>query len=286
MRFRPGPLVRGVGWLGLRWEYLSATGPARRSRDLYSEIEKFCLFIGTPRSGHSLVGAFLDAHPDAVVAHEQNALRYVLAGFDRGRLFHLLLENSRVSAREGRREGSYSYAVPGTWQGRHRRLRVIGDKKAGGSSLLLDRSPDLLSRLRRTVEVPVRVIHVVRNPFDNIATMALHSARGRRVDLLVEADHYFMRCETVARVEGELTSDELFRTSHEEFVEKPWATLDALVRWLGLDPEPEHLAACVASVRPSAHRSRHKVEWSPEIRHAVERRMGTLPFLAGYSFTD
>jgi hypothetical protein len=286
MSRRPGRLVRGAGWLGLGWEYLSATGPARRTRDLYSGIESFCMFIGTPRSGHSLVGAFLDAHPDAAVAHEQNALKYIQAGFDRERLFHLLLENARASAREGRKEGAYSYAVPGQWQGRHRRLRVIGDKKGGASSLRLARSPGLLARLRRTVEVPVLIIHVVRNPFDNIATMARHSARGRPVDLRAEADHYFRRCETVARVEDQLAPDELFRTTHEEFVGNPQAALEALVLRFELDLEPDHISACVASVRPNPHRSRHKVEWPDEVRRDVEHRMRSYPFLADYTFTD
>ena len=98
MRSRLGALVARGGWLGLRWQYLAATGPARRGRELYSQVESYCMFIGTPRSGHSLVGAFLDAHPDAVVAHEQNAVKYIEAGFDRERLFHLLLANSRASA--------------------------------------------------------------------------------------------------------------------------------------------------------------------------------------------
>lgn len=286
MRGRPGWLVRGAEPLGLAWEYLTATGPARRGRELYSEVETYCMFIGTPRSGHSLVGAFLDAHPDAVVAHEQNALKYVQFGFDRGRLFHLLIENSRASAGEGRREGAYTYAVPGQWQGRHRRLRLIGDKKGGRTSLLLARTPELLTRLRRTVRVPVRIIHVTRNPFDNIATMALHSAAGGAVNLRPDADHFFERCEAVARLEGDLAPGELYRTTHEEFVADPRAGLEALVRWLGLDLEPDHMSACVATVRTNPHRSRHKVDWPPEIRRDVERRMRSCPFLAGYSFAD
>lgn len=286
MRGRPGSLVGRGGWLDLRLEYLSSTWPARRSRELYSEVETYCMFVGTPRSGHSLVGAFVDAHPDAVVAHEQNALKYVQAGFDRERLFHLLIENSRASARDGRREGAYSYAVPGQWQGRHRRLRVIGDKKGGASSRRLARTPGLLGRLRSTVGVPIRIIHVVRNPFDNIATMALQSAARGTVDLSADADHFFERCEGVARLEDDLAPGELYRTTHEEFVADPKAGLEALLRWLGLDPEPDHVSACVATVRPSPHRSRHKVGWPPEVRRDVERRALGFPFLTGYSFED
>jgi hypothetical protein len=35
------------------------------------------LFVGYSRSGHSLVGALLDAHPEIPVAYEANALKLV-----------------------------------------------------------------------------------------------------------------------------------------------------------------------------------------------------------------
>ena len=39
------------------------------------------MFIGYPRSGHSLIGSLLDVHPNAIVAHELDALKFVGAGF-------------------------------------------------------------------------------------------------------------------------------------------------------------------------------------------------------------
>ena len=43
------------------------------------QLRSFCLFIGYPRSGHSLLGSLLDAHPDIAIAHEVNALGLVVA---------------------------------------------------------------------------------------------------------------------------------------------------------------------------------------------------------------
>jgi len=48
------------------------------------------MFVGYPRSGHSVIGSLLNAHPDMVVAHELNALRYVQAGFSRLREYPFL----------------------------------------------------------------------------------------------------------------------------------------------------------------------------------------------------
>ena len=57
----------------------------------YQDIEKYCMFIGYPRSGHSLVGSLLDAHPYMLIAHELDALRYIQVGFSKKQLYHLII---------------------------------------------------------------------------------------------------------------------------------------------------------------------------------------------------
>ena len=42
--------------------------------------ERMVMFVGQSRSGHSLVGSLIDAHPEAVVAHEIHALKHLLQG--------------------------------------------------------------------------------------------------------------------------------------------------------------------------------------------------------------
>ena len=63
------------------------------------QVRSFCLFIGYPRSGHSLVGSLLDAHPDIAIAHEVNVLGLVAGNdLDRRTLFHTLLRRSEADA--------------------------------------------------------------------------------------------------------------------------------------------------------------------------------------------
>jgi len=58
---------------------------------------------------------------------------------------------------------------------------VIGDKKGGVTSeILID--PNNMSKLKaigQIVQVPIKFIHVTRNPFDNIATMMLKKSSTR-----------------------------------------------------------------------------------------------------------
>ena len=58
-------------------------------------------------------------------------------------------------------------------------VKVIGDKEGGQTSYFLSKKFDILEEIRQTIEVPLRFIHIVRNPFDNIATMTLR-LRGSR----------------------------------------------------------------------------------------------------------
>jgi len=59
--------------------------------------------------------------------------------------------------------------------------QVIGDKKGGRTSeILMDPSKiSILDEIKQVVQVPMKFIHVTRNPFDNIATMMLRSTSKR-----------------------------------------------------------------------------------------------------------
>ena len=59
--------------------------------------------------------------------------------------------------------------------------KVIGDKKGGSTSNFL-KDPDkmnILEEIGQVVQVPIKFIHVTRNPFDNIATMFLRAMSER-----------------------------------------------------------------------------------------------------------
>ena len=106
----------------------AAAESARELREELSGVRTFCQFVGYPRSGHSLIGALLDAHPRAAIAHELNALDFLREDFTRDEILALVLENLRQWGAAGRQWQGYSYEVPGGWQGRFERLEVAGDK--------------------------------------------------------------------------------------------------------------------------------------------------------------
>lgn len=261
--------------------HLLASYHDQRGRDAFGDVERYCMFIGYPRSGHSLVGALIDAHPHALVGHEQDALRYVEAGYSRSRLFNLLLANTQVFAAVGRRwRGGFSYHVPHQWQGRFERIRVIGDKKGGQSTRRLAANPGLLDALRSTVGVDLALIHVVRNPFDNITTLSLKHGR----DLSDSIRFYFSLCETVARVKDRSDTRSVLELRHEDIVRAPEATLIELCGFLGLSAPEAYVRDCAALLHEAPHRSRHRLAWRPELIDQVAREIERYPFLEGYAY--
>ncbi len=182
----------------------------------------------------------------------------------------------------GRFWSGYQYEVPGQHQGTYERLRVLGDKRARSTALLIARRPELLDRIRRTVKVPLRLVHVTRNPFDNIVT----ESRRHKLSLEQGTAWYEQSCEAVAKVRSMLDPSELLDIHYETFAASPADSLAELCRFIGVEPDPAYLAACAGLVWPSTNRTRDTVEWSPEERAGVERLIDRFELLSPYSFDD
>ncbi len=280
--WQSSPLDQVRNNLDLPRAFLTSAYAGVRDRHVFAAVQSYCMFIGYPRSGHSLLGSLLDAHPDAVIAHEADILRYVQARFRRLQVYSLALESSRRY--RDKREIVYDYTVPGQWQGRYRRLRVLGDKKGGRSTRRLAGSPGLLDRLQATVGVPTRFIHVARNPFDNITTIFQRSGPGG--SLATAVAEYLRLCATVARLRARLGPDQVLDLRHETLLAAPHVKLLEVCTFLDLDAEPAYLDNCAAILYAVPRRTRHHVDWPPELVDEVNRAIDQFEFLHGYSFDD
>jgi hypothetical protein len=263
--------------------WLKALVASRAATDAFREVSAFCFFLASPRSGHSLFGSLLDAHPNVVVAHELDALRLVDAGYSRNQLFWAILDNSRRFAACGRGWSGYSYAVPGQWQGRFQRLRVIGDKKGGAStSYLAHANPRAIEVLRRRVGVPLRVLFYYRNPFDILATVARRAGRGEVTMRAARAE--VSRFGTMERARGELADSERLDVHHERFLTSARQTLRAAIEFVGEEASASYLDDATSIVQESPTRSRTGVSFAPGVVQYVEREIQRLPPLMHYAF--
>lgn len=257
-------------------------GAATQAAD-FAQINTYCMFIGYPRSGHSIVGSLLDAHENIIIAHELNALKFIEAGCTWEELSWLLLYNSSQFARYGRHWGNYDYEVPGQWQGRFSQLRVIGDKKGGTSTMLIGKDPALLSRLQQVVPHPIRYIHVTRNPYDNIATIARKDTRG---DLRAAIRLYFHLCQVNQEITKQVGQAAVLILRHEDIIADPKAVLRRLAEFLGVPLPEDWQSACAKIVSPRPSHTREQLKWPDAAIKAIQNKITGFDFLQGYSFED
>jgi hypothetical protein len=130
----------------------------------------------------------------------------------------LLLENSRKMAAAGRSHHGYSYGVPNQWQGRFEQLQVLGDKKGAASAWRLYLNPDFLEFVRNRIAIDLKFVHVIRNPYDVLATM---SHRSPRKPLDTHIDVFFQLCSGIERLKKPSQGLQIYDVRLESFIGDP-----------------------------------------------------------------
>ena len=105
------------------------------------------MFIGYHASGHSLVGAVLDAHPEIIIPHEYDVIKHwkkyqslelQQKNMQKYQLFFDLHQFSREQAMFGLRAPTYNFHIPGLWQGGYKKkIKVNKDSIKTVSSYLI-----------------------------------------------------------------------------------------------------------------------------------------------------
>ncbi|XP_078370634.1 uncharacterized protein LOC144654375 isoform X2 [Oculina patagonica] len=289
--------------------------PFERLFRLYDGVETFVMFTGYRRSCHSLLAAMLDAHPEIIITSgcqvtekweqyqtpelkQKNMQKYRLF-YD---LHHHSLEHAMFSKRAGSdscllKKSKYNYHIPGLWQGGYQnRIKVIGDRKVEETALALASKMGVLEEIRQVVQLPIKLIHVIRNPFDNIATMMLRATESRdavrenglKIENKEELDRaierYFKAADANRRVKLQYKDAVIDIPAHEMLL-RPKETLQRLCEHLGVTCPKDYVEKCIKILRaPSV--TRDKVVWTKEQKEWVTNKMKDYPFLEEYSFDE
>lgn len=141
-------------------------------RNVLDGVQYLLLFTGHGRSGGSIVGSLIDAHPNAVVTNQymlfQSFVRYPAFHDTKEKLFGKIVYYAQhQEARKGVNRKGYNLTVgDGTHVDESTRLVVIGDKGAGAFAGRYvsdpERFEEVFNKIKETAQVPVKVIQVSR----------------------------------------------------------------------------------------------------------------------------
>ena len=274
-------------------------------------VEKFVLFVGYPRSAHSIIGSMMDAHPNMVISHEYDLVERCVnpskGPFPKTKstIFNALYSNSYKMARGGVRtekntSKGYDLHVPTPWQGGFTHLRVIGDKGGGSMAIMFSEHHQeakvcLQAIMDIILRLPIIFFHVVRNPYDMITTGVFHATshqfnmRAKDLTMLkpsdedvkVYADKIFRHATAVTRV-MELTKVVEIHT--DDFVADPRKTVRGICNTLSLPCPEQYVETCYERTYRNASKSRYNMEWSPAMLQYVGNNMRNFSFFSRYTF--
>ncbi len=259
-------------------------------RKEFINLEKFCIFIGYQRSGHSFIGALLDAHSEVAIGMEVDVLNLVQQGYSKNQILFILTYNSWLFANKLNNVWTeYSYAVPGQYQGRYKLLKLVGDKKGGKSTLWLGEDPTLLEKLKQKLELQIKILHVIRNPFDNIATMAIrHLPEDGNLsrDLLLEKITLYFHKVRINKELKEKYNSEILDIYHEDFIQDSEKTLEKILNFLDLPRSKDYINDCKKIIYTSPHKSRFDIDWPQDLKEKIQSEISSYNFLKRYSYDD
>jgi hypothetical protein len=246
--------------------------------DIFDKLQGFALVVGNARSGSTLLGSALDAHPAMVVANETAASANFWRGLDRGAILGEIYDNAARNAATGRPSEGYAYQI-GCPPHLKRDVRIAGDKIWNPATLLLHGDHGLIPALEERLGVPIWIVHAIRNPFDTIATM--HRRSGASV-----ADRirwYFMHCEAAAALRERQPDERFLDSHHEDLLASPAAEIERLCGFLRIAADAEHLAAVTRVLFDRPRRTREGAPWRQADIAAVQAGIARFPCLARYA---
>ena len=303
-------------------KYINQTEPIDKfvplPQSVINGVKYFVYFVGRAHSGHSIVGSILDSHPHMIVAHEakiflqlqDNPKRFT----SKAAVFNELWGNSYNSCHSGGlrtnssrdiKNKGYTLQVEGLHQGSYvSHVDVIGDKNGGRTTALINHDPlewgKVFSRLKSLVNIPFKVIYVIRNPYDNIASARLYASKSYKMSnvrksnetfdirnkaLDKQIDKHFAAHKGLMDAKEKYNLD-MFEVHGKDLVEHPDSTIIKLCDFLGTSCADTYIQSCSDTLFKTESKTRYKVKWTKDLISKVKKYISKYDNLLRYRSFD
>ena len=276
------------------WRFIDS-GERIELENSSKDIRIMLLTIGFPRSGSSLLGYLLTAHPYMVVGDEalETEGYNVPLYSNLDKIFNQILEHdynmplrshiwSKLRRSKFRsffrihpmhRMERYTL-VPNQYQGSCKQLKVIGNKDSQYNTQSLD--IDTLKTLKKNLKkknIVLKYIFTVRNPYD------IHSTEleyGQPINKLIET------CMLNKELLKQIDSQDVFYARHEDMVANPRSQLAKICDFLQVSAPPDYLDDCASVVDKKPHKSRLRHDWTKDEKQTIASLIEKYDFFSEY----
>ena len=241
---------------------------------LTNNLNFFLMFCCPPRTGHTLIASILNSHPNVVCSNQRHILQNI-EDMDMASL------TSYIETRLDRscwNPNSYIDPMPKA------EIKVLGDKTGHRSTEVLISNPEKLDILKSIVKVPIKFIHVVRNPFDSLATWTKISAESNKNPISVEYNALLPTFISLNDKIAELKeTEEVLTLNHESVVRNMDGTLNSLCQFLHLEKNPEWVKRVKKTLWKEPRITRRSIKWNPNMRAKAVSLTKQYSWFNGYA---
>jgi hypothetical protein len=188
------------------------------------------------------------------------------------------------------------------WQGKYRdKVLLLGDKcgwdnfglysligKETGEELKISRG---LKQLSAKLEIPIKVINALRNPFDIIGNWY---RGGRKYEKFRRdpkgLDRLVGRYETITSInkllyyDSDFPKEFILPVKNEELCKRPEETIREILEFVELPIDKEHLVESCSKIFKNPHRRVNEIHWPERIVERINSIIEDYDFLDGYDF--
>lgn len=243
----------------------------------------FCLFIGPGRSGHSLISVILNAHPNIRISNELGIFKKNgCYNKNKETIINNILKKCEKEKNKLVR-GKYKYKIEKTWEDGD--LLVIGDKHGNNTSLNLSRNFNKLKIFQKNINLPIKYIHSVRNPFDQITTESIR--KDKSIDNLIEV--YCSIMDVVQKIKNKEKNEHnnILEIYHEDLIYNKKRNIIKMCKFLGVDVFDDYIESCSKVIRNKPHFSRFRLKWTDDQKNKVYKKIiNKYDILKGYKFDE
>lgn len=247
----------------------------------FNNLQCFVNFIGWARTGHSIIGALLDAHPNIIISNEEFVLKKFNNGLynTREQLFNRIIRVSEINKRDHRPASEeYFQEIEDGYQGeiKDNKLRIIGDKKGGGTSIMFRRDRQIIDKFQEFVQLPIKNIIVLRNPMDTIGTAltkrpTTFDRRLKSYNSVFNLLDQFLKKDYQTHI---MKFEDLILN-----FDKTWCKL---LNFLEITYDKHYLESCKEIVFAEVPKSRYKIEWDQNKINKIKDLCSKHWFLKDY----